>query len=200
MSSEEERKQIKDIATEVSNRVFNERPDEVILQELKDAYDRQWDLKDSTERKATGIVTISGIITSLLFGFAGFLHNNASTITYYNYVIFLVTVSIVANVAAVLFSVMSLKIKDYRFMFTDVNEDAIIKQRLRTKPEVIDTLIREYHYSVKSYPLSRHRFCVSLGLFLSTTLSSVLIAAFISWVFAAVITTDSGIPFLSVNK
>lgn len=50
MSSEEERKRIKDIATEETLKLFNERPDEIILQELKDAYNRQWDLKDSDEK------------------------------------------------------------------------------------------------------------------------------------------------------
>ena len=64
---------------------------------------------------------------------------------------------------------------------------------------VYPLLIDSFSISGKSYPLSRHRFCVSLGLFLSPILSSVLMAAFISWVFAAVITTDSGIPFLSVK-
>jgi hypothetical protein len=108
LSTEEDRKQIKDIATEVSKTIFNARPDEIILQELKDAYNRQWDLKDSDERKATGIVTISGIITSLLFGFTGFLHN-VSTINYYDLVIFLIGVSVIANALAVLLSILSLK-------------------------------------------------------------------------------------------
>lgn len=152
MSSEEDRKQIKDIATEVSNRVFNKRPDEIILQELKDAYSRQWDLKDSTEHKATGIVTISGIITSLLFGFTGFLHNIASN--YYDHVIFLIGVSIVTNAIAVLLSVLSLKIKNYRFMLTDISMDVIVGLRTKTKPQVIDELINEYHKAINHN--SRH--------------------------------------------
>ena len=55
MASEEERKNIKNITDvsreEVLRILKNERSHEVILQELKDAYQRQWDLKDSHEKK-----------------------------------------------------------------------------------------------------------------------------------------------------
>ncbi len=146
MSSEDRRKQIKDIASDEVLRLFNERPDEIILQELKDAYNRQWDLKDSDERKATGIVTISGIITSLLFGFTGFLHN-ITTITY-DYVIFLIGVSVIANALAVLLSILSLRIKNYRFMLTNVKMDIIFGLRAKSKPQVIDELIKEYHEAI----------------------------------------------------
>ena len=56
--------------------------------------------------------------------------------------------------------------------------------------------------SGKSYPLSRHRFCLlnfrGRGL-LTTMLSSVSTAAFMSCVLAAVMTTDNGTPFWSVS-
>ena len=85
---EEERKHLADISREEVLRILkNEQSHEVILQELKDAYQRQWDLKDSGDKKATSIITISGILTSLLFGFAGFIHNSESTIAYFDVVI-----------------------------------------------------------------------------------------------------------------
>ena len=49
---EEERKHLADISREEVLRILkNERSHEVILQELKDAYQRQWDLKDSHRKK-----------------------------------------------------------------------------------------------------------------------------------------------------
>src|SRR5512133_3206437 len=48
-------------------------------------------------------------------------------------------------------------------------------------------LIDSLSISGKSYPLSRHRFCFFNG-FSTTTLSSVSVAAFMSCVFAAVMT------------
>lgn len=55
-------------------------------------------------------------------------------------------------------------------------------------------------YFWKIIPLSRHRFCFFIFGLLSTALSSVLMAAFMSWVLAAVMTTDNGMPFLSVSR
>src|ERR671914_2837537 len=52
--------------------------------------------------------------------------------------------------------------------------------------------------SGKSYPLSRHRFCFFNDL-LITTLSSVSVAAFMSRVFADIMTTDIGMPRWSVR-
>ena len=110
---------------------------EVILQELKDAYQRQWDLKDSHEKKATSIITISGILTSLLFGFAGFIHNSESTIAYFDVVIGFVIISIASNSLAVLFSIISLRMKDYRFVYTDLTNEDIIKETIKPKLEVL---------------------------------------------------------------
>ncbi|MFI5423492.1 MAG: hypothetical protein WB587_11525 [Nitrososphaeraceae archaeon] len=151
MASEEERKNIKNITDvsreEVLRILKNERSHEVILQELKDAYQRQWDLKDSHEKKATSIITISGILTSLLFGFAGFIHNSESIITHFDLVITFVIISIASNSLAVLFSIVSLRMKDYRFLYTDLTDDDIIKETNKPKLEVLGNLMGEYNKS-----------------------------------------------------
>ena len=146
--------ELKNSAKEVVRRLFNERPDELLLQELKVVYDRQWELKDSLERKANNIVIISGIITSLLFGFTSFQFsgnnsNNIFQIHHPDYVIWLIIVSIVSSAVAVLLSVLSLRIKPYQFLLVEMNEDDLTQLRIRTKPEVIDRLIKDYHESIK---------------------------------------------------
>lgn len=143
-----DRKDVVDISREEIIKILqNERPHELILQELKDAYQRQWDLKDSHEKKATSIITISGILTSLLFGFAGFIHNSESTITYFDIVITFVIISIASNSLAVLFSIISLRMKDYRFVYTDLTNDDIIKEFSKPKIEVLGNLMGEYNRS-----------------------------------------------------
>lgn len=66
--------------------------------------------------------------------------------------------------------------------------------------------------STELYPLSRHRCCINLLLFvprldldvddlglLMTVLSTTSVTSFMSWVLAGDITADKGIPFLSVK-
>jgi hypothetical protein len=148
LSNTEEQKLIEDIARDEALRLFKERPDEVIFDELKRSYDKQWNLKDSHERKATSFITISGIITTLLFGFSGFLQNPSILITNFGTVLFFITLSIIANVLAVLFSIISLKMKDYSFILTDIDDTILTEQRAKNKVQVIDNLINEYHKSV----------------------------------------------------
>lgn len=148
MSNAEERKLIEDIARDEALSLFNQRPDEVILDELKRSYDKQWNLKESHERKATSFITIAGIITTLLFGFSGFLQNPSILITNFSTVLFFITSSIIANVLAVLFSIISLKMKDYSFILTDIDDTVLSEQRTKNKVQVINNLIEEYHKSV----------------------------------------------------
>lgn len=66
--------------------------------------------------------------------------------------------------------------------------------------------------STELYPLSRHRCCINLLLFvprldldvddlglLMTVLSTTAVTSFMSWVLAGDITADKGMPFLSVK-
>lgn len=152
MPSEEDRKKIEEISKEEILRILKEeRPHEVILQELKDAYQRQWDLKDSHERKAISIITIAGILITLLFGFAGFIIriNSASPITHYNLVILFIIISIGANSLTVLLSIISLKMKDYIFLYTDTfkenkTKEAVLKHSMKPKQELLSDLLIEY--------------------------------------------------------
>lgn len=152
MASDEERRNIENITKvsreEVLRILKNERSHEVILQELKDAYQRQWDLKDSHEKKATSIITISGILTSLLFGFAGFIHNIASTITHFDIVIVFVIISIASNSLAVLFSIIGLRMKDYNFVYTNKTKAKILEETNKPKIIVLGNLMDEYNTSI----------------------------------------------------
>jgi hypothetical protein len=45
----------------------------LFLQELKDQYEKEFELKDALEGKANNILTISGLVATLLFGFGSFM-------------------------------------------------------------------------------------------------------------------------------
>lgn len=146
---EQQRNKIENISSKEILKRLDELPHEVILQELKDAYSRQWDLKENHERKATSIITTSGILISLLFGFAGFFHANNSVILQNNFAIAFLVGSIAANVLAVLFSIIGFRLKNYQFMYTNIDNSAIKRDLERRKIEIICDLLGDYNASIK---------------------------------------------------
>lgn len=151
MAAPEDKKhrKIQDVSREEILRRLNELPHEVILQELKDSYSRQWDLKENHERKATSIITTSGILISLLFGFTGFVHTSDSVMLQNNYAIGFLVGSIAANVLAVLFSIIGFRLKNYQFMYTDIDNSAIMRDLVRRKIDIICDLLGDYNASIK---------------------------------------------------
>ena len=60
--------------------------DNIILDEMKKSYEREFDLKKNLENKATNVITVSGLIVTLLFGFTTFLSQNSFHPQWFHYI------------------------------------------------------------------------------------------------------------------
>lgn len=93
-------------------------PDSSFLQQLKDQYKMIFDIKTSLENKANNIISISGTVAALLFGFGIFLIDKLGpTYQLTSYVSFILIVSIGGSVLAILLSIWSFKIQPYSYVF-----------------------------------------------------------------------------------
>jgi len=88
----------------------------LFLQELKDQYQKEFELKDALEGKANNLLTISGLVATLLFGFGSFLIDKlGSTYEFLIPVTILLIMGIVGNVVSIFWSVLAFKIRPYKY-------------------------------------------------------------------------------------
>jgi hypothetical protein len=86
------------------------------FQEVKEQFQRQLDIKDSLEGKANNLLTISGTVGTLLFGFGTFLIEKIAP--QYPFILIITTflvAGIIAIVVALLYAVYAFRLQAYLF-------------------------------------------------------------------------------------
>ena len=120
----------------------------------EDKPEREFDLKNSLENKSNSLITVSGIIIPLLFGFGTFLIEKSSI----NYplidVIKYMLISIlVLNIMTIILSIWASKIRNYKYPFLHSKffdddcciQDSVIKKYSDSDADQFsDMLIKEY--------------------------------------------------------
>jgi hypothetical protein len=138
---------------------------DLFLQELKSQYDKEFDLKSTLEGKANYLLTIAGVVSTLLFGFGTFLIDNLNTnYPFLSHISTLIIAGVAINIVSILFSVLSFKIQPYRyvmpfdhFFYDDgtFNEKAIEEYRDEPNVDVFkDTIIETYLRCIKDNGLT----------------------------------------------
>ena len=131
----------------------------LFFEELKSQYDKEFDLKNTLEGKANYLLTIAGVVSTLLFGFGTFLIDNLDT----NYsplpvISILIILGVAINIVSILFSVLSFKIQPYCYVITynhffnddgTFNEEAIEEYRDADIDVFEDTIIETYLTCIK---------------------------------------------------
>jgi len=87
------------------------------LEELKNQYGREFEIKNSLETKANYNLAASGIIVGLLFTFGATLLEPSKTMPDIQWFVVLLLLSIGVFVISIFCSVLALRIKDYYFAF-----------------------------------------------------------------------------------
>jgi hypothetical protein len=118
---------------------------ELVLSEIKDAYNKQLELKETLDRKAQTNIQIAGIIITLLFGFSAFIFTIFGQ-AFENkiQVLELIVLSMIFNLASVLMAVRTLKLRDFQFMFSDLGQGKLKEYISSTKFVAINSLIDDY--------------------------------------------------------
>jgi hypothetical protein len=86
----------------------------LFLQDLKDAYENEFELTNGLDAKANNFLTISGLVATLLFGFGSLMVDKLDA----SYVMLmpvsiLLMIGIVGNVMSIFWSVMALRLHTY---------------------------------------------------------------------------------------
>jgi len=127
----------------------------LFLQELKEQYEKEFEITDALEGKASNLLTVAGLVATLLFGFGSFMVDKFdSTYVMITPVTILLIIGIVGNVTSIFWSVMVFKIRDYQVAmhpkhFFDqqgnINEQKVEVYRDEQDENVVtDTLIDTY--------------------------------------------------------
>lgn len=87
------------------------------LEELKNQYGREFEIKNSLETKANYTLAASGVIVGLLFTFGTTLLDPSKTMPNTQWIVALLLLSIGIFAISIIFSVLALRIKDYYFAF-----------------------------------------------------------------------------------
>lgn len=95
---------------------------ELFLEELRRQYDTQLELKNAIESKSSYLITVCGIIIPLLFGFGSFLIESIDKSYYFLPLLeILLFLALSLNMAAIIYLVIALRIKQYRYSFLGRN-------------------------------------------------------------------------------
>lgn len=87
---------------------------ELFVEELRKSYDKGWDIKNTLESKANNIMTISGTVAALLFGFGAlFLKNLHPDYAFLSGFVGLLIAGILASVAAIVLCSLSFRLQRY---------------------------------------------------------------------------------------
>jgi hypothetical protein len=102
-------------------------------------------------------MTISGTVSTLLFGFGAFLIDKLHSSEFVSIIGFLLLVAVAGNVAAIFLSARSFRLQQYRFAIVydsfykkgEINEDEINDYKKMPKEEFNDTMIWAYLRCIK---------------------------------------------------
>lgn len=87
---------------------------ELFVTELKMQYNIELDNKKNLETKANGIISISGTVAALLFGFGTFLINKLGpSYDYFSFVVIMLMLSISSVVVSIVLSIAASRIQEY---------------------------------------------------------------------------------------
>jgi hypothetical protein len=93
----------------------------LLLSELKIQYSSEWQLRKNLDDKAKSIITVSGVITTLLFGFATLVLKDGHDPAYqmmFVYIKDLLFASVVPIILSIFLSTVSLKLQKYALPFS----------------------------------------------------------------------------------
>lgn len=125
---------------------------ENILDFVKSGYDLLWDHKKELEKKAVSLLTASGTIITLVFGFSAFLFKEGR----YGEVTFFLGLSLICGILTILMSIFTLRLRKYDFIVAHEPDkghdlDDIIKEYLNGENEVMqNTKIKSYVEGIKT--------------------------------------------------
>jgi hypothetical protein len=132
--------------------------EDLFLQELKDQYDRQFEIKRDLETKANNVMTISGTVGTLLFGFGTFLVDKLGPrYDFITAISVVLIVGVAANIVAIAMSARAFGIRQYRFAVDPtgffnaggLNENEINDYRNMSKTDFYETFIWDYLKCIK---------------------------------------------------
>jgi hypothetical protein len=104
---------------------------ELFVEELRNSYQKGWEVKSTLETKANNIITISGTVATLLFGFGSlFLGSLNPDYQLLSVFIAFLLIGIIASVIAIIFGGLSFRIRTYE---VPIGLDFFAK-----RPELID--------------------------------------------------------------
>jgi hypothetical protein len=122
-------------------------PNELVLQELKSAYEREWNRKESFENKANHTIAISGTIATLLFGFTAFLFTNSPhENNFFNVIMIALVSSVSASIISILLSVLASRIQNYAYAIHNID---LKEYKDSTKYIVTNSLINDYYSALQ---------------------------------------------------
>lgn len=148
------------------------------IEELRSAYDKQWDAKDTLEDKAKNIISTSATITSLVFGFVTF------SISVFKFSFppalgLAIVGSIIASILAILISMWILKLQNYHttINLTDLQSNLTAFKQIQDK-ELRGTAIDSYvicitHNHNENAKKSKNITYANIALFISIILIGV---------------------------
>ncbi len=88
------------------------------IDELNKQYNRQHDTKNSWEKKSSFLITVCGIVIPLLFGFSIFVMEKIDrSYSLFIYLQLILGLIIGMNILAIIFAVLSTRIKEYEYPF-----------------------------------------------------------------------------------
>ena len=129
---------------------------DIFLDELNKQNNREFDLKNSLENKSNSLITVSGIVIPLLFAFGIFVIEKIDR----GYPLFgvaegLLCFIVILNIIAIVFAVLSAKIRNYEYPFlhfnfyddTDKINTSAIKEYIDSEPNKFNELLIEEYLS-----------------------------------------------------
>jgi hypothetical protein len=129
-----------------SSPVF-EIPNELVLQEIKSAYEREWNRKESFESKTNHTITISGTIATLLFGFTTFLFTSLSHENdFFNVIMITLVGSVSSSIVSILLSILASRIQNYAYAIHNID---LKEYKDSTKYIVTNSFINDYYSALQ---------------------------------------------------
>jgi hypothetical protein len=133
---------------------------ERFFEEVKREYDKQFDIKERIEGKASTLLTICGIVIPLLFGFSSFLIEKMDKqYDYLELVKILITIGIFATIVSIFSILLLFRTKIY---FDSINVDKIFKVDVDNKPDMteINKIISKQDDEYLNHRIFLHIACI----------------------------------------
>ena len=130
------------------------------LDELKNQYNRQHDIKNSLENKSSFLITVCGIVIPLLFGIGVFVIEKIDSNNYPLLIFLKVILGLIIgmNILAIVIAVLSTRIKKYQAPFlhsifftnsSNINNSEVKSYTNLEQKEFNEKLIEQYLHSNK---------------------------------------------------